>query len=177
MDRIVYLHEPIREKKRFGKFVILLFLLLIPVLIFGVVALLGDCTNFENFGKKGSGVATNATSNSFSARISSGALPVGEYTTTSYSGRLGVLELYTLSAINISSHSDLREIVRGKAGVGTDEDELDLIPDDVNFTALVFVNDTFKGIPEINVSFFFNGSVIGSKNSNASGGATLLYDK
>jgi len=155
-------------------------LFLIPILLifgfFGVKALLGNSTNLEAFGKVDSGGAhSNATSLSFTQRFISGSLPISQYTTTSYSGRLGVLELYAVSAINLSSHTNLQEVVRGGSSAG--EDDLGLVPNNKNFTARIFANQTnFLGIPSINVSISLNGTLIGGVLSNSSGEATVVYD-
>jgi len=158
------------------KILIFLFFIFIVLNIGNVLAFTGESPSYTVDSKFDFGSAnTNASSITYDQRLISGEQPVSQYTSYNYDGRFGILNVLTLSAINITSPLNNVEIIRGNDA--TLEDDLGLVSNTVNFLTKVYVNNTNSGIPNINVSFYWNGTLLSTNLTNSSGVAIYSYDK
>ncbi|MBU3907010.1 MAG: hypothetical protein KKA64_02035 [Nanoarchaeota archaeon] len=156
-------------------FVILLALIFIFLTSLTIIAITGDSASY-NVTSKFDSFAGNVSSPSFNNRFIGGSQPAGNYTSSSYGGRFGVLDELQDSAVNITYPLQSQEISRG-GGVISNEDDSGLVSDILNIKLRVYQNGTTAGFNNVNVSFYFNSSYLGSNLTNASGHAVWGYDK
>ena len=140
-----------------------------------VAAFQGSSASYSSDNKIDSFTEDNADSASFAQRMIGGVQAVGQYVVNAFTGRFGILTQKTL-AINITSHVNDVAIPRGNETV-TDEDDSSLVPNSVNFTAMVFENGTTTGFNDATCYFYVNDSLVGNSNSNSSGHCTMNYSK
>ena len=150
---------------------------LILFLVAGVIAFQMISTSYTGRNKFDfGGSSTQAGSTSFIQRFIFGNQPVSQYESSSYTGRFGILDDKEISAINVTYPTENLKVIRGSNSIGT-EDGKGLVPNTIDLSAKVYINETNTGIPNINVSFYFDDSLISSNFTNSSGTAVLSYDK
>jgi uncharacterized protein YuzE len=154
---------------------VLAFVLICILLVVSVSAFQGSSASYSSDNKMDSFTEDNADSASFTQRLIGGVQAVGQYVVNAFTGRFGILTQKTL-AINITSHANDAVIPRGNETV-TAEDDLSLVPNSVNFTAMVFENGTTTGFNGATCYFYVNDSLVGNSDSNSSGHCTMNYSK
>ena len=150
--------------------------ILLLFLIGFIFAYQGSSSSYSGDIKQDSFAETNSSSNSFTQRLIGGVQTVGQYLTNSFSGRFGILQGVKNLAISIISHSSGQEIARGN-DASTGEDDLDMVPNFVNFTAQVYENGTNIGFSDATCFFYDNGVLFGSSITNSSGHCTMNLTK
>ncbi|GEM_PF-3700913 len=141
-----------------------------------IFAYQGSSSSYSGDIKQDSFAETNSSSNSFTQRLIGGVQTVGQYLTNSFSGRFGILQGVKNLAISIISHSNNQEVIRG-GGAVAGEDDLDMVPNFVNFTAQVYENGTNIGFSGATCYFYDNGVLFGSSITNSSGHCTMNLTK
>src|SRR3989344_9054296 len=99
----------IRSKTLFIMIFVCVFLVSSTIFVSGFQ---GSSSSYSSDNKIDSFSEDNANSTSFSQRLIGGIQTVGEYVTTSFGGRFGILGGPKSLIINITSHRSLDEIIR-----------------------------------------------------------------
>ena len=159
-----------------NKFNLILLIALILLLLPLIGAPKGSSTNYDVFSKFDFGASGNSTSASFVNRFISGNQPVSNYTSSSFTGRLGVLSTTKNLAINITFPLDFSEIARGNDATAN-EDDLAAVPNAINIRAKVFTNGTTTGFSGANCYFYDNSVLLGNSSTNSSGDCILSWTK
>src|SRR3989344_3739882 len=159
-----------------NKFNIILLIALILLFLPLIGAPKGSSTNYDVFSKFDFGASGNSTSASFVNRFISGNQPVSNYTSSSFTGRLGVLSTTKNLAINITFPLDFSEIARGNDATAN-EDDLAAVPNAINIRAKVFTNGTTTGFSGANCYFYDNSVLLGNSSTNSSGDCILSWTK
>lgn len=154
----------------------LVFVLVLVLFVPLVFSLTGDSDSYDSDVKMDSGSDTNASSDSFVQRFIFGSQPVSQYSSDSYSGRWGILSAISNVAINLTYPVNGQEVVRGGTAL-SHEDPSGIVSDYVLLQAKVYLLSSSAGISDINVSFYFNDSLIGTNLTNSSGIAVFNYNK
>ncbi|MAG07212.1 hypothetical protein CMI46_00140 [Candidatus Pacearchaeota archaeon] len=158
-----------------GRFVVLV---LIGLLLFGgfVSGFQGSSDSYSSDNRADSFSEKDASSDSFTQRLIGGIQVVGEYITDAFAGRFGILGVDKRLIINITSHQDLDEVVRGNDAVAG-EDDKGSVPDFINFTAQVYDNLTSSGFSGASCYFYDNSGLFGNTTTNASGHCFVNWTK
>ena len=159
-----------------NKFNIILLIALILLFLPLIGAPKGSSTNYDVFSKFDFGASGNSTSASFVNRFISGNQPVSNYTSSSFTGRFGVLATSINLAINLTSPLDFSEIARGNDATAN-EDDLAAVPNAINIRAKVFTNGTTTGFSGANCYFYDNSVLLGNSSTNSSGDCILSWTK
>ncbi len=145
------------------------------VSFFGVASgFQGSSDSYSVDTKQDSFAQTNSTGGDFSSRLIGGIAAVGEYAVNLLAGRFGILTSTASVQINITSHSEGEEVVRGNDAV-TGEDDKGVVSDSVNLTARVFSSSS--GVSGSTCYFYDDGGLLGSGTTNSSGHCSVSYGK
>jgi hypothetical protein len=161
---------------RRSKFVFVL--VVIGLFLFGglVSGFQGSSSSYSSDNRADSFSEKDASSSSFTQRLIGGIQVVGEYIAGAFEGRFGILGVDKSLIINITSHQDLDEVVRGNDAVAG-EDDKGSVPDFINFTAQVYDNATSSGFSGASCYFYDNGDLFGNTTTNASGHCFVNWTK
>ncbi len=108
---------------RRSKFVFVL--VVIGLFLFGglVSGFQGSSSSYSSDNRADSFSEKDASSSSFTQRLIGGIQVVGEYIAGAFEGRFGILGVDKSLIINITSHQDLDEVVRGNDAVAGEDDK------------------------------------------------------
>jgi len=143
-----------------------------------VLALKGNTTasNYDTFSKFDFGIAGNSTSTNTTSRFISGNEPVSNYTSSSFTGRLGILSVKKNLAINLTSPLSISKIIRGSDTIAN-EDDLSAVPNSINITAKVYTFVTTTGFSGAMCYFYDNSVLLGNSSTNSSGDCKIEWAK
>lgn len=145
--------------------------------VFFVSGFQGTSSSYSSDNKVDSFSEDNAASSSFSQRLIGGIQAVGQYVTSTFNGRFGILTSSSNNlVINITSHFNEDVIPRGDDDVNGEDDE-GFVPNSFNFTAKVFDSGTFTGFSGANCFFYENNVFFGNSSTDGSGYCTMNFTK